>query len=142
MVEDLVVVGEVIGGDNVDARILLDFPVSEAESLALREEVALRDLVGPVGLGGLLEVSQGAHTGEAQDGRANHRGSIGKRGKGRLKSVFREEAAEDGSRERGDEEGRREGAEGGRKPEGQSERASLTVSSLPENFRAPLIITL
>ena len=35
MVQDMVVEGKVIGGDDVDAGILLDLPVGEPESLAL-----------------------------------------------------------------------------------------------------------
>lgn len=54
VIEDLVVVGEVIGRDNVDTSILLDLPVSETESLSLSKEVILRDFVGPVSLGGFL----------------------------------------------------------------------------------------
>ena len=58
VVKDVVVVGKVVGGDDVDTSILLDLPVSETESLALSEEVLLGDLVGPVGLVGLLEVTE------------------------------------------------------------------------------------
>lgn len=76
MVEDLVVEGEVIGRDNVDTSILLDLPVSSSESLALGEKVILRDLLGPVCLGGLLEVTEGSNTGESQNGRLNHGGWI------------------------------------------------------------------
>ena len=46
--EDLVVEGEVVAWDDVDAGILLDLPVSESESLGLSEEVILRDLAAPV----------------------------------------------------------------------------------------------
>jgi hypothetical protein len=47
-VQDLVVQGKVIAGNNVDAGILLDLPVSETQSLGLGEEVSLRDLATPV----------------------------------------------------------------------------------------------
>lgn len=46
--EDLVVQGKVVAGDDVDAGILLDLPVSEPQSLGLGEEVILRDLSAPV----------------------------------------------------------------------------------------------
>jgi hypothetical protein len=47
-VEDLVVEGEVVAGDDVDTSILLDLPVSKTEALSLSEEVGLRDLSTPV----------------------------------------------------------------------------------------------
>jgi hypothetical protein len=68
VVKNVVVVGEVVGGDDVDTGILLDLPVGETESLALGEEVILRDLASPVSLVGLLEVPKDTHTGETQDG--------------------------------------------------------------------------
>lgn len=46
--EDLVVEGEVVAGDDVDTGILLDLPVSKTEALGLSEEVGLRDLSTPV----------------------------------------------------------------------------------------------
>ena len=58
VVEDMVVVGKVVGGDDVDASILLDLPVGEAEPLGLGEEVISGDLAGPVGLVGLLEITE------------------------------------------------------------------------------------
>lgn len=76
VVKDLVVVREVIGRDDVDTGILLDLPVSSTESLSLSQEISLRDLVRPVSLSSLLEVSQGSHTGETQNGRLNHCGSV------------------------------------------------------------------
>lgn len=72
MVQDLVVEGKVVGGDDINTGILLDLPVSKTESLSLSNEVLLGDLVGPVSLGGLLEISQGSHTGETQDSGLNH----------------------------------------------------------------------
>lgn len=61
VVEDVVVKGKVVGGDDVNTGVLLDLPVGESEALSLGEEVGLRDLVGPVGLVGLLEVPKGSH---------------------------------------------------------------------------------
>lgn len=62
VVKNVVVVGKVVGRDDVDASILLDLPVSETESLALGEEVLLGDLASPVGLVSLLEVPKDTHT--------------------------------------------------------------------------------
>lgn len=61
MVKNVVVVGKVVGGDNVDTGVLLDLPVSESEPLALSKQVGLRQLVAPVGLVGLLEVPKDAN---------------------------------------------------------------------------------
>jgi hypothetical protein len=72
VVKDLVVEGEVVGGDDVDTGILLDLPVSKTETLSLSEEGLLGDLVGPVSFSGLLEVSQDSHTRETQDCGLNH----------------------------------------------------------------------
>lgn len=46
--QDLVVQGEIVGGDNVDASILLDLPVGEPQPLGLGEELILGDLAAPV----------------------------------------------------------------------------------------------
>lgn len=48
LVEDLVVQGKVVAGDDVDAGILLDLPVGKTQTLGLGEEVSLRDLTTPV----------------------------------------------------------------------------------------------
>ena len=68
MVEDMVVEGEVVAGDDVNAGVLLDLPVLESESLSLSEEFVTRELLAPVGLVGLLEVTEASHAGETQDG--------------------------------------------------------------------------
>jgi hypothetical protein len=47
-VEDVVVEGKVVAGDDVDAGVLLDLPVGEAEALGLGEQVGLRELAAPV----------------------------------------------------------------------------------------------
>ena len=65
MVKDVIVESEVVGRDNVDTGILLDLPVGETEPLTLSEESLLGDLVGPVGLVGLLEVTKDTHAAEA-----------------------------------------------------------------------------
>jgi hypothetical protein len=48
VVQDVVVQGEVIAGDDIDTGILLDLPVSKTESLGLGEEIGLGDLAAPV----------------------------------------------------------------------------------------------
>ena len=67
VVEDVVVEGEVVAGDDIDAGILLNLPVLESQSLALGEEVLARQLAAPVGLVGLLEVTQATHAREAEN---------------------------------------------------------------------------
>ena len=62
VVEDVIVESKVVGGDDVDAGIFLDLPVCQPKSLALGEEVGLRELAAPVSLIGLLEVAKGSHT--------------------------------------------------------------------------------
>lgn len=46
--KDLVIQGEVVGGDDVNASILLDLPVSKSQPLGLSEELLLRNLAAPV----------------------------------------------------------------------------------------------
>jgi len=58
VVKDMVVVSKVVGGDDVDASILLDLPVGETKPLALSEEIGLGKLVTPVGLVRLLEITE------------------------------------------------------------------------------------
>jgi hypothetical protein len=48
MRQDLIVKGEVIAGNDVDASILLDLPVSKTKSLGFDKQVGLRDLATPV----------------------------------------------------------------------------------------------
>lgn len=74
VVEDVVVESEVVAGDDVDASILLDLPVGETQPLALGEDLVARDLAGPVGLVGLLQVTVHTHAGETEDGRLDHLG--------------------------------------------------------------------
>lgn len=74
VVEDLVVESEVIAGDDVDTSILLDLPVCQTESLSLGQELVTRDLLTPVRLSGLLQVTKLSHTRETQDGAIDERG--------------------------------------------------------------------
>jgi len=72
VVEDMVVEGEVVAGNDIDTGVLLDLPVLATESLALGEQVVSRQLTTPVCLVGLLQVSETSHAGETQDRRLNH----------------------------------------------------------------------
>lgn len=74
VVKNVVVEGEVVAGNDVDASLLLDLPVSETQPLALGDDLVARDLAGPVGLVGLLQVTVHTHAGETEDGRLNHGG--------------------------------------------------------------------
>ncbi len=67
VIQDLVVEGKVIAGDDIDACIFLELPVGESESLALLEEIFLGDFVTPIGFSGFLEVSVHSHTRETQN---------------------------------------------------------------------------
>lgn len=74
VVEDVVVEGEVVAGNDIDAGILLDLPVGETQPLALSKDVVARDLAGPVGLVGLLQVTVLTHAGETEHSRLHHGG--------------------------------------------------------------------
>lgn len=74
VVKDLIVESKVVAGDDVDAGILLDLPVSETEPLALSDELVARELATPVSLSGLLEVTVHTHTGKTEDRGLNHLG--------------------------------------------------------------------
>ena len=65
--EDLVVEGEIIAGNDVDASVLLDVPVLKTESLGLAEELGLGDLPAPVSFGGLLQVTVDTHARETEN---------------------------------------------------------------------------
>jgi hypothetical protein len=58
VVEDMVVEGEVVGRDDVNACILLNLPVGKSESLGLGKEVFSGELIRPVCLSGLFEISK------------------------------------------------------------------------------------
>lgn len=68
VVQDLVVEGKVVAGDEVDASLLLDLPVLQTESLTLTEKLIARNLAAPVSLSSLLQLSEATHTGEAENG--------------------------------------------------------------------------
>lgn len=67
MVEDLIVKGEVIAGNEINASLLLDLPMLETKSLSLLEELLAGELASPVCLSGLLEVTESSHAGETQN---------------------------------------------------------------------------
>lgn len=62
----MVVEGKVVAGNNVDTSILLDLPVLQSQTLSLLEQLVPRELVAPVGLVGLLELTVRAHAGEPE----------------------------------------------------------------------------
>ena len=64
----MVVEGKVVAGDDIDASVFLDLPVLETETLGLVEQLVAGQLVGPVGLVGLLELAVAAHAGETEHG--------------------------------------------------------------------------
>ena len=67
-VEDVVVQGEVVGGDVGDAGGLVVGPVVAADLAGGGEELLDRRLALPEGLDGLLKLALGANTGETKDG--------------------------------------------------------------------------
>ena len=74
VVEDVVVEGKVVAGDDIDTSVLLDLPVLQTKALGLLEEILTGELVSPVGLVGLLELTVTTHAGETEHGRLNHGG--------------------------------------------------------------------
>jgi len=57
VVEEVVVKGKVVAGDDLDASVLLNLPVLETQALALLEQIVARELLAPVSLIGLLQLS-------------------------------------------------------------------------------------
>ena len=76
VIEDMVVVGKVVGWDDVDASVFLDLPVLSTESLSLFEKIITRELVAPICLSCFLEVTENALAGETEDGRLHHSGGV------------------------------------------------------------------
>ncbi len=67
MMKNLIVQSEVIAGNDINACLLLDIPVLEAESLCLGEKVGLGDLSAPVSFGGFLQITVHSHAGETEN---------------------------------------------------------------------------
>lgn len=67
VIENMVVVCKVIAWYDIDARVFLYLPVSQSQTLALGEQVTLRQLSTPVSLGGFLKVAHGSHAGEPKN---------------------------------------------------------------------------
>jgi hypothetical protein len=57
VVEEVIVEGKVIAGYDIDASVLLDLPVLETQALALLEQIVARQLLAPVSLIGLFQLS-------------------------------------------------------------------------------------
>lgn len=68
--ENLIVESEVVAWDNIDTGLLLDVPVFQTESLTLSEELSLGELACPVTFSGLLQLTEGTHARETEDGSA------------------------------------------------------------------------
>ena len=68
VVENLIVEGEVIAWDDINASFALNLPVIQTKSLALAEQLVTRDLSGPVRFGGFLEVTVDSHPRETENG--------------------------------------------------------------------------
>jgi hypothetical protein len=66
VVENVIVEGEVVAGNDIDAGILLDLPVLETNALGLLQQIVLGDLASPVSLVGLLQLTVAAHAGEPE----------------------------------------------------------------------------
>ena len=63
----MVVEGEIVAWDDVDACIFLDLPVCQSKPLALFKEFFLGELATPVGFGGFFEISVDSHTRETEN---------------------------------------------------------------------------
>ena len=68
MVKDLIVVGEIVAGNDIGTGLLLGLPVGSTESLSDLQELSLRDLSAPVSFGSFLELTVGSHAGEPENG--------------------------------------------------------------------------
>ncbi|KAH3667498.1 hypothetical protein OGAPHI_003147 [Ogataea philodendri] len=71
-VQDLVVVREVVGRNDVDTGLLLQLPVLLSDLLTNSKELVSTDLASPVGLGVFLELSESSNSWESQNARLNH----------------------------------------------------------------------
>jgi hypothetical protein len=67
VVEEVVVESEVVAGDDTNAGVLLDLPVLQSQTLALLDQVITGELVSPVCLVGLLELTVRTHAGEPEN---------------------------------------------------------------------------
>lgn len=76
VVQNMVVVGKVIGWDNVDASVLLDLPVLRAKTLRLCLQLVARELAAPVGFVGLFEVTKNTLAGKTENGGLDHSGGL------------------------------------------------------------------
>jgi len=68
VIQDLVVEGEIIAGDDIGTSILLELPVRSTESLSSFNERLNGDLPSPVSLSSFLELTVCSHTGKPENG--------------------------------------------------------------------------
>lgn len=57
VIQDLIIVGEIIAGNDIGTRLLLESPVGGSEVLSGLEERLDGDFAGPIRLGSLLEIT-------------------------------------------------------------------------------------
>jgi hypothetical protein len=74
--EDLIIKGEIIAGNDIDAGLLLDVPVLKTKSLGLSEQIGLGELASPVSFRSFLQVSVDTHAWETENRRLNHDGRV------------------------------------------------------------------
>jgi hypothetical protein len=67
MVQDLVIEGEVIAGNNIDTSLFLDLPMFQTESLALAQQLLFGNLSCPERFGCFLEITVHTHARETEN---------------------------------------------------------------------------
>ena len=75
-IQNLIVVGKIVGRDDIDARIPLQFPVRRAQGGAGLEKRRKIDIALPVGFGCLFQFTAGADAGKAEIGGMCHENSL------------------------------------------------------------------
>jgi len=76
VVEDMVIEGEIITGNEIYASSLDSLPVRDSDLLGGSQKFGFRDFVAPVGFDGFLDLSLVTNPGETKDSRVNHFGVI------------------------------------------------------------------
>jgi hypothetical protein len=67
VVQDLVVEGEIIAGNDVDTSLFLKLPMVETQSFTLTQQFILLDLACPKRFGSFLQITVYTHAREAED---------------------------------------------------------------------------
>ena len=71
-IKNVIVKGEVVGGNDVDTSVLLELPVVGTEVLTGLDELVGGSLTAPVGFSNFLELTLSTDTGETENRRQNH----------------------------------------------------------------------